>query len=207
MKIDPRRLVLPLSMLLVLIYFISLPIEPSVEMNIHNQCLNIDLVSAKYFTSYMSKYYRTPDYEVCAGDKTRFGFIIGSNYMISGALIYRLQRKQAHESNKIDKDTSSISHLSVLWDNLGSERLYADVLLVEYDKKFDQVDLMNLNIVNSVRIKQSPDTTTRTWLLDDDVALMIISEITNEGRLLNITVSEVVRHHSARMPVQINQKK
>jgi hypothetical protein len=51
------------------------------------------------------------------------------------------------------------------------------------------------------------DITTKTWSLDNNIALMTTFEIMNENRILNITISEVERDNNTRMPVHIDLKK
>jgi hypothetical protein len=136
-RADPKRLVLSLTVLMVLIYAASLSIEPSIKLNTHNQCLDIDLVSPTYFIYCDLKCYKSPDYKVYAGDTTRSGFIIKSPDMHNGVLIYGLQREQSHKYTEIGEDTSITVYLLVVWDISKSEGLCANVLLIEYDKGFD----------------------------------------------------------------------
>jgi hypothetical protein len=123
-------------MLIVLICTISLYIQPSIKLNIHNQCLNVDLVSPIYITDYGLECYRAPTHKVYAGNIMRFGFVIYKlGKKSNGALIYKLQRRQSHESTEFCKNTSSTAQLLVAWRISKSKKLYADVLLIEHDKK------------------------------------------------------------------------
>jgi hypothetical protein len=209
MKIDPKRLVLSLPMLIVLMHDLSLPIQPSVKLNIHNQCSNVDLVSPIYFISDDLERHRPPDYEVYAGSATRFGFVIKLSHGTGGALIYRLQRRQPHESTKADKDTSGATHLLVVWEIYKFMQLYTDVLLVEHEKGFDwnKDNLKELEHRNINRFRLSPGFATETWLLDDNTALMTTFNIMNKDHILNITISEVERDNSARIPSHIDPRR
>jgi hypothetical protein len=109
-------------------YAVSLHIQPSVKLNIHNQCLNVDLVSPAYVTCGWLDCHRVPGHQVYVGDTMRSGFIIKSDNESSGALMYKLQRKRSHASAEIDKDTSSTAQLLVVWRISGSKKLYTDVL-------------------------------------------------------------------------------
>jgi hypothetical protein len=60
MKINPKRSVLLLSIMIMLTYAISLSIQPSVKLNIHNQFPNVDLVSPMYVTCEESEFHRRP---------------------------------------------------------------------------------------------------------------------------------------------------
>jgi hypothetical protein len=204
-EVDIKRSVLLLSMLIVLICAVRLDIWPSVKLDIHNQCLNIDLVSPTYIVSHRSECHRLPDYKVCVGNKMRSGFIIKSGNGSDGALIYRLQRKQTHKSIEIGKDTPSATHLLVVWEFSGSEELYADVLLVEHDNEFDwnKDNLKSLYRKNFGLFKWFTDSAIETWSLDN-VTLMITFEIMNECHLLNIIISEIEKYNGARTPVRID---
>jgi hypothetical protein len=210
MKIDPERLVLPLSMLIVLMYGSSLPIQPSVKLNIHNQCLNIDLVSPIYVTNYGLECYRAPDDNVHAGDIMRSGFIINKYSNESfGTLIYRLQRRQLHEYTMINEYMSSVAQLLVTWRVSEFKELYADVLLVEHDKKFDwnKDNLMDLYRRNINQFRQYSHTVIDTWLSDANTALMTTFEVMDEELILNITISEAERDNNTRIPICIDPKK
>jgi hypothetical protein len=95
-QIDPKRLVLSLSMSILLMYTFSLPSIKSFKLNIHNQCSNADLVYPIYVTGDKLECHRPPGYKVCVGDTIGSTFIINGRHTQSyGALIYRLQRKLA----------------------------------------------------------------------------------------------------------------
>jgi hypothetical protein len=206
MKFAPERLVVVLSMLPVLMYTVSFSIESLFKLNIHNQCLNIDLVSPTYINANKSECYRPPKYKVCANDTMRSAFIIESDdVFVCGVLICKLQKRQTHESTEFGEDASSSVYLSVIWGTFKS-KLYIDVLLVEHDKGFDwnRNDLVKLDINNSDRFRHFSESATEIWSLDDNTTLMTTLEIINEDRTLNVTVSEVKRGNNARIPVHVD---
>jgi hypothetical protein len=205
MKINPKRLVLSLSMLIVLIYTASLYIEPSFKLNIHNQCSNIDLAYPTYDTSNDIECCRPPTYKVYSGDTMRSTFIIKLDRP-DGALIYRLQRKQLHDSTMIDKSASNVANLLVIWEISRSKKLYADVLLVEHDKEFVWNDegLLDLRLENFERFRLYTDSATETWSLDDNMTLMTTFRIINEDFILDITISEVEKNDCARKLAHID---
>jgi hypothetical protein len=205
-KLDLKGLVLPLSMFIVLIYAVRLLIPTSIKLNIHNQCLNFGLASPVYVTSNEIEFHRPPSYKVCAGDTMRSGFIIMSENESYGALIYRLQRKQPHKSTEICEDTSSNIHLLVVW-RIASAKIYTGALLVEYDRKLGKDDLKKLYCENINQFRLYLDSATKTWLLDDNIALMITFEVMNSGHLFDITISEVERNNDTRIPVHIALKR
>jgi hypothetical protein len=207
MKIDPKRLVLPLSTLFILIYTISLPIKPAIKLNIHNQCPNVDLISPTYIADSRSECYRIPDHKVCAGDAMRSAFTIDKlEDEYNGALICKLQRRQSYESTKISEDASSVVQLLVVW-NFSKFELHADILLVEYGKRLDKDHLKELCHKNVSNFRLYPVPITETWLLDDNTALMISFKVMNGGQLLNVTISEVDRDNVMRTPVHIDSER
>jgi hypothetical protein len=131
MKIDLKRLVLLLLTLIVLIYAVRLTTPPLLKLNIHNQCLNIDLVSPTYITDDNLECYSIFNHKVCAGETMRSGFIIKYRAKHDGALMYRLQRRQMHDPIESSKDTSSAVHLLVAWC---TGALHANVLLVKHER-------------------------------------------------------------------------
>jgi hypothetical protein len=207
-KINPKRSVLSLSMLILLMYAVRLNIRRLFKLNIHNQCLNVSLASPVYVTSNKLECHRPPDYKVYIGDTMKSGFIINKSGDASyGVLIYRLQRKQTYEYTKINKATSSVTQLLVVWRVSEFKELHADALLVEHNKRFDEGDLRKLYRKNFDRFRWFTYSATKTWLLDDNTALRTIFEIMNEGCLLSITISEVEKDDGTRTPVHIDPEK
>jgi hypothetical protein len=189
-------------------YTISLSIEPSLKLNIHNQCLNIDLVSPTYFTNDGTGCRRPPSLKVCAGSVMRPGLIV--SYWSTGstsALIYKLQRRRPHKSTEISKGTSSTVHILILWRLLFEPKeLYVDVLLVEYDKGFDRYKLEKLCYEDISRSRMYLDSATEIWLLDDNTALMTTFEVVN-SQLLNVTISEVEKDDCMRTLIHIDPER
>jgi hypothetical protein len=194
-KIDPKRLVLPLLMLIVLIYTISLLIPSSFKLNIHNQCLNVGLASPIYVTNDGLECHRAPDHKVYARDTTKSGFIINKSDDGSyGVLIYRLQVRQSHESTEICEDTSSAAQLLVVWRISESKELYADALLTEYTRTFtwNRGKLNKLYHENHDRLKKYANTISDTWLIDNNVTLKTTFSARDlkENLELSISISE-----------------
>jgi hypothetical protein len=206
---DPERLVLSLLVLIVLIYAFSLTIEPVVKLNIYNQCLNVNLVSPIYIVANEFGCHRTPTHKVHAGDAMKSGFMTLPDSASYGVLIYRLQRRQSPEATEICEDASDTIHLLVVWKFPEFEELYADVLLVEHAKglEWNKDNLTSLYHKNINRFRLFSDSTTVTWSLDDNLALMTTFEITNEDRILDITISEAKRYNGTRAPAHIDLKR
>jgi hypothetical protein len=209
-KFGLERLVMPLLRSIVLMCVVRVCFQPSVKLNIHNQCLNVDLVSPAYIIHGWLDCHRPLNYKVCAGDIARSGFIVYNPLNApGGVLIYRLQRRQSHESIDIDRNTSNIVHLLVIWEVSRPVELYTDVLLVEHDKGYDwnEVDLKRLYRENTHRFRMFPNSVTETWSLDDNIALMTTSKIMNEDHILDITISEVERNNCVKIPALIDMKR
>jgi hypothetical protein len=212
-QIDSTGLVLLLlmmmmmMMMMMLICMVRLPIKPSVKLNIHNQCSNVDLVSLMYTTGHGLECHMAPNHQVYAGDIMKSGFVSKSSYESYGALIYRLQRRQSHASAETGEDTLSATQLLVVWKVSGPNELYRDVLLVEHDKGFDKDNLENLYRRNINQLRLYPVSAIETWLLNDNTVLKNKFEITNGGPILNITISEVDKDDFARAPVYIDPER
>jgi hypothetical protein len=212
MKIDPERLVLLSSMLIMLIYTARLSIQPSVKLNIHNRCLNVDLVSPTYITGNGLECCRSPGYRVYAENIMKSAFIIDeSDDMPYGVLIYRLQRMQSHESDEADKDTSSATHLLVVWRISKSKKLYTYVTLVEHAKAF----IWNRDKLNKLyhegydRLKERTDITSDTWLVDNNMTLkMTFCARDLEGNPeLSISISEEEKGDYIMRPLLIDPER
>jgi hypothetical protein len=205
-KIDPERLVFPSSILIALMYAISLSIQSSFKLNIHNQCLNVDLVSPMYITYGWLEGCKPPDHKVHAGDIMSSSFIIERLDDESvGTLICKLQRRQSYA----DRGAANVVQLLVVWRISESKELYVDVLLVEHDKVFiwnkdNLSDLYHKNI-NQFRLYSDP--IIEIWSLNDSVALMTTFEIMNSGRILNVTISEIERYNYVRKPAHIDPER
>jgi hypothetical protein len=206
MKIDPKRLVLSLPIFIMLIYTVRLHIRPSFKLNIHNQCMNVDLVSPTYITGKELEFHKPPDHNVCTNNITRSAFIIKLDAASYGALIYRLQRKQSHESTETNEDILNAVCLLAAWEISGSNNLCVDIFLVEHDKVFDweKDDLEELYRKNSNRFRLYPNSAEERWLLSDNTALTTTFDIMDEDRTLDIIVSEVERYDGMRMPAHID---
>jgi hypothetical protein len=193
-KIDPKRLVLLLPMLIVLIYTVSLLIPSSFKLDIHNQRLDVSLVSPVYVVSDGLECYRAPDYKVYTGDTMRSGFIIKPNNVPYGVLVYKLRGRPSRESTETGENTSSTVHLLVVWRISEFKMLYADVLLIEHTKTFTwNRDILNkLYYENHDRLKKSIDTISDKWLIYNNMVLKTTFSVRGlrENPKLSISISE-----------------
>jgi hypothetical protein len=191
-----------------LIQIISVVSQSIMKVYIHNQCSNVDLVSPTYINGDGLKCYRPPDYKVCTGDTMRLGFIIKSDSMSYGALIYKLQRRQSHESTEICEDASSATQLLVVWESSKFEGSHVNVLLVEYEKRFswNEDELGNLYNKNRSWFKKYSGTISDTWFLDDNMTLKTTFRVVGLKGIheLIISISEIEGDGYAMRPLRLN---
>jgi hypothetical protein len=95
----------------------------------------------------------------------------------------------------------------VIWETFESQKLNA--LLVEHDRGFDwDKDSLRELYRNSInQFKLYSGSTTDIWSLNDNVALMITSEIVSENYIFNITISEVRGHDGTRTPAHVDPER
>jgi hypothetical protein len=204
MKIDPKRLVLLPSMMIMLMYMTSLPMQPSFKLDIHNQCLNVNLASPIYINGDGLECHRPPDYKVYAGDTMRSGFMINKLDDESyGVLTYRLQRRQSHGFTETGENTSSATHLLVIWRISRFKKLYADVLLVEHAKAFtwNEDKLNKLYHENHDQLKECNGTISDTLSMDDNMILKTTfsARFLRENSELSVSISEERYEHAIRL--------
>jgi hypothetical protein len=208
-KVDPKRLVLSLLMLIVLIYAVSIHILSSFELNIYNRCLNVDLVSPIYDADNTSECCRPPSPKVCAGSTMRSVFMaFDFGFQSCGTLIYRLQKRQPRKSTEIDESTSSAVHMLIVWSLFFEPKvLYADILLLEHGKEFDKDSLEKLRHENISRFRMCSDSVTEIWSLDDNTTLVTAFKIMNGGQLLNVAIFELEKDDDTRTIGYINPER
>jgi hypothetical protein len=80
---------------------------------------------------------------------------------------------------------------------------------MEHDKIFvwNKDNLEELYSKNINQFRLYPVTGIETWLLDDNTALMITSEIMDEDLVLDMTISEVKGDNRARTPAHIDPRR
>jgi hypothetical protein len=196
-------------MLIVLIYAISLSIQPTFKLNIHNWCWDVNLVSPTYITGDELECHKPPDYIVYAEDTMKSGFIINKLEDVSyGILIYRIQRKQTQKSTETGENTSSAIHLLVIWRISKSNMLYADVLLAECDKTFiwNEGKLKKLCHKNIDRLKKCNSTISNTWFMGNNVVLETSFNASDlkENPELTVSISEEEKGDHTMGPFSIN---
>jgi hypothetical protein len=97
----------------------------------------------------------------------------------------------------------------VIWDFYEYEGLYADVLLIECDKRVDwnKDELGELHRKNINRFRLSTYSATEAWSLDDNAALITKFDIIDNAHTLNVDISEVERDDDMRMAVHLDLRR
>jgi hypothetical protein len=196
--------------LIILTHVVSSLIQPSFELLIHNRCSNVDFVDRKYVSGAELISRWSPSDDAYAGDTMITGFTIKSDNASYGILTCRLRRNQTHESTETGGDTSNVVYLLVVWRISGSKELYADVLLVEYYKKFtwNKDELEKLYNENCDWFKKYV-TITDTWSIYDNMTLKTSFKVRSlKGKIeLNIYISEEERDNYAIRPLCFDLKR
>jgi hypothetical protein len=186
----------------------SVPTE--VKLMIHHQLPGIELVSPIY-ASDGSTCHLLPDPRVDAGYTAQIGFNIDFTQDESiGALIYKLQRKSADQSNEdttSNEDGAPCTQLIVIWNVNSFKDLYVYSRAIEQDQGYvwDSDRLMNLAKrycllgIQHCLIEE-------TWLTHDGIAFMTNLNVTCEAECykLEMTISEAIIDRDAQRPWDLN---
>jgi hypothetical protein len=193
-----------------LMYAISLKLQLPACVTIHNQCLNIKLLSSVYFSN-AEICPKLSEQQIDIGTKMMTCFEINlTQDEFEGALLLKLQRysnwydmllfKLQGYFNWYNMDTSTTetnkekcTYMLVAWGRHHSIPS-VDVTLIEHAKEFtwNEEKLKRLYDKNRDRFKKYEDTISSTWVMDDNIALKTIFGVNylEENFELNITVSE-----------------
>jgi hypothetical protein len=176
----------------ILMYTISFIPQPTMKVNIHNQCSDFKLIEGEYFII-NANYNDKPDREVDTGNMMNVDLIPFLSTFGSG-LTYELQSRYDKHGNQ--RESTHVRFL-VAWKSEGYKKFFVFVHLMEYDKWFDW-DRINLKECYQRYASQFCTYTNpikNTWLIYNDTALMTELELdfTQRDGVLNITISEGIR--------------
>jgi hypothetical protein len=166
-----------------------------VELIIHHQFPGIEFVSPVYAGDIITCYF-SPDQNVEVGSTRQAGFNIGYDQGKStGALMYKLQRKNIDKSNKetISNEEEAICiQLVAIWKVYESGKTCVDSVLIEHDKDsiLDRDRLSKL--AEYYDLFDVQDLIENTWLMRDNTVLVTSVIVTREEAYykLKITISE-----------------
>jgi hypothetical protein len=176
-----------MSIFSVLIYVISLALQPLVTLNIHNQCKSISLTSPVYFIR-GGKWHATPDHKIDANTIMR-------NYLehdsrediLEGALIYRIQKRNTIFA-KFFQESKHIQFL-VVWRIEHTKELYIRALLIEHESELDEDKLRRLHQKHWYTLKTNVRPIKSDWVLNDGT-MLTTTIITNEDHSCSIFITE-----------------
>jgi hypothetical protein len=189
----------------ILIHTISVTCQPTMKMNIHNQCSNFKLTTPNWF-KYSVDWNKEPNDEVDAG--STMSVDLTSYWAVSdGNLTYHLQRNCGASDNQL-KSTSTL--LFIGWRSEGYKKPHVFVYLIEYDEQIK----WNYHKLREYRQRYYSQLSTYTgpikdtWLIHDGAVLMTRLELdfTQRDCVLNITISEEVVDDHAKIPSWISPK-
>jgi hypothetical protein len=188
-----------------LIYVFSLTLQPSVSLNIHNQCQDVNMISPVYFMR-GGKWYGEPDQEIGVNAVMRdyLEFYSGRN-ILEGALVYDIQRKM-YESDEFVQDESKSIQFLVAWRIEHTKESHVCALLVEHGRKLDEDKLMRLYQKCWHSLKARADLIERNWLLGDATVLTTTVTTMNEDHRWDIFISKGIKYNVER-PLWINAKR
>jgi hypothetical protein len=185
---------------------ISVESQPTMKVNIHNQCLDLKLIDREYL-SIGAICDRDPNLEVDTGNIMSVGFK-SSLAAFEGILTYELQRKYAESG---DQSESTYIRLFVAWKSESYKEFCVCVHLIGYDKKIDwnriKLEEYYQRYTNQFSTYTGP--IKDTWLIHDDTVLMTRLELdfTQRDGVLNIAISEGVKDDHTKKPVWIDLKR
>jgi hypothetical protein len=141
----------------VLIYIVSLALQPEISMAVCNQCTNIELVSPVYF--FKDKTCDTQfAHQLIPNSVMAVKLQTGMDQdTLGGALLYHLQKKE---------DTLIGTQLLVIW-GYKSDRIYLHAWLIEHESTFDWDRNKLKKLYDVCDSRYDIESNMGRWLLDD----------------------------------------
>jgi hypothetical protein len=175
-----------MSIFHVLICVVSLALRLPVLLNIHNRCQDINLTSPVYFI-HGGRWHTVPDQEIDANAVMQNCLELDAGQdILEGALVYRVQRKHAESA----QDESKQIWLLVAWNGEYTKGLDVRALLVEHNKRLDEVRLKRLYQRRWPLLREQANTTKSNWALDDTTMLKTTIKVMSGGYRWDIFISE-----------------
>jgi hypothetical protein len=198
-----------------LMHAVSLELQLSVCVTIHNQCSNTKLVSPVYFGN-GAVCPKLSDQQIDIGAKMNDSFKINPTQdEFEGALLYKLQRYFESDdrynvdvsTTETDENEAKCVQLLVAW-KMKDSKPFIYVVLVEHAKEFtwDENELRKLYDKNHSRLKECDATISDTWFIDDNVALKTSFKVRGlKGDFeLSMSISEENRDDDAMRPICVD---
>jgi hypothetical protein len=171
-------------------------VPSKVKLMIHHRFPGVELMSPIY-TGDGATCYSSPDQKVDAGSTMQVDFNIDPDQDESiGVLMYKLQRKNANQSNDtiiFNGNEAPYTQLFIIWKVNNSKEFCMVSDLIEYDKGhvWNRIELMRLaKCYELYDIQHGP--IEKTYLMRDNAVFMTRVNVTREEECykLEITISE-----------------
>jgi hypothetical protein len=167
-----------------LIYPVSLTLQPPTCVTVYNQCPNIKLASPVHFGDGLV-YPKLFDQQIDVGTAMRACFEINATQdELKGALLFRLQSSFNERCNmdtsatETDRNEAKCVYMLVAW-SMWYSIPSAHVTLIEHAKEFtwDEDKLSKLHGKNCDWLKEYDDASSNTWLIGDNMVLKTTLEV------------------------------
>jgi hypothetical protein len=171
---------------------------PLIELVIHNQCSDIELVSPLYYSN-GAECHLPSDQRIDAGSTMQTYLIIDllqSEFIC--ALMYRLERKDTDEINE-----ATCTQLTMIWKVDKFKRFHLVPHLIEHDKGRVWDKYKQTRLAQECTLSSTPsDFIEDTWLIYNDVVLIIRMNVTYETEChkLEVTISETTIKYDTQRP-------
>jgi hypothetical protein len=184
---------------------ISVKFQPTMKVNIYNQCLNFKLMNRGCFSNGIVQGENLAP-EVDTSSMMSVGFRPVPS-VFKDVMTYELRRKCVKSSEELD-----LIHIRffVVWKTGGHKKLRAYINSVEYEEKlyWNNTRLEEYYQRHASQLYTYTGPIKDTWLMHDGTVLMTELELdfTQRHDVLNITISEGIGDEYTRRPKLINPK-
>jgi hypothetical protein len=189
----------------ILMYTISVEPQPTMKMNIHNQCSDFKLKDKRMFNCGLN-WNKGPNDEVDAGS-TISAVSISSWAIFEGIMTYRLQRKSIESDDQFE---STYTLFFVSWKSEGYKKFCVFVKLMNCDKTFSwrKIDQEEYYQRYASQLSTYTGPVKDTWLLSDGTVLMTKLDLGFMQRdgVLTVTISNGVKDDHTKIPKLIDPK-
>jgi hypothetical protein len=182
-----------------LIHTISVEFQPTMEVNVHNQCSDFELTGRGYFSNGVS--WDEDSYEeIDTSSMKRIDFML-SLAVFEGALTYVLERKHVKTSTR-PEPTRIL--LLLAWKSKCYRNFRVFVHLIEYDKAFywDELNPEEYYQRYASQFSTYTGPIKDTWLIPDGAVLSTELELdfTKRDGVLSVTISKGVEDKHTKRP-------
>jgi hypothetical protein len=198
---------------------VSLTLRGIMDVTVHNQYPDIELVSPVYFCN-RGVYNEYPVERTDVGAMMMISFQFGLDKLPGGILMYGVQRKGNIESDhqfstdatsiEAVEDTSKITRLLVAWkiEHFGEPKVY--IVLVEHDSELEWNEDKQAKLYDKVneQFTRHCNPSRYTWLVSDNIVLETTYEIAQrEGLELKIAIYKGIKDWDTRPALWIDPER